>query len=265
MVNIIYIDRYLFKNYVYNIFGDGYIYKTRIYEQVQSDDIKFDEMIRLYKHKDNYYKLLETSCLDLNSKMNIVKKYLKKINIEGWKKGAVKNKNDICVQEKEINTLTNFVLLDNDVNDEILTKSKINAFYRFIYKEIKKNNSHKAEVGFKTTLENIKKKIKENRHTPNTYTNGYKRWLKTKSYKLNQIFMTLSKEYIGNWSVVDLDGCFEFNNQKYSVDLILTKYKIKHKFRANMDKILCILDNNVLNFYDENIECITKEVKLHEA
>ena len=43
-----------------------------------------------------------------------------------------------------------------------------------------------------------------NKNTRNTYINGYNRYKKTKAYKLNQIFMKLSKNYIGKWSPVIL-------------------------------------------------------------
>ena len=62
-----------------------------------------------------------------------------------------------------------------------------------------------------------------------------------------------------------IDGVFEFNNNKYIVKLSSTEYRLRYKYVSRMDKILCIYDNNNLQFYDENIKCITKEVKLHEV
>lgn len=71
-----------------------------------------------------------------------------------------------------------------------------------------------------------------------------------------------SKPYVSEWCLVDTNNDFSFNGKNYKVDKKVKQYKVEKDNQSQMDKILCILVNDELHFFDQNIDEVnSKHVK----
>jgi hypothetical protein len=71
-----------------------------------------------------------------------------------------------------------------------------------------------------------------------------------------------SKPYTSEWCLVDTSNTFTFGGRLYQIDNKVKQYKVQADNKSEMDKILCILVDGELIFFDQNIDAINnKSVK----
>jgi hypothetical protein len=145
----------------------------------------------------------------------------------------------------------------------------------------------KKEISFDELLEKHKqkkikkfekKKIQKNKHEKwiARHQGQVNRWGKSKTSALNKLYLQddfkeywsrfglfdPSKPTISNWSIIDTENKFSFNNQLYKIDESLEQYKVYDDNAAGMEKILCfyVPNEDRYYFFDENIVPIKNEL-----
>lgn len=65
------------------------------------------------------------------------------------------------------------------------------------------------------------------------------------------------------WCVVDTDNAFAFNGFDFKIDSSVKQYIVKNKGSENeseMDKILCIDDEDSIRFFDESLKELKEDL-----
>lgn len=204
------------------------------------------------------------------------------------------NKNKLKDKESTILDILGSYYLAEFEQEYILTKKKEKEIEKY---EILKSNIfktiEKVDKKYKRGIEiSIKQQIEKWQQKNRMQT---KRWKKSKTYKINQLYsydnyrdrhyewdfvkekwiycdkkyqitkkrlINPKQPYVAKWCLVDTDGVFEFNKQKYLISNELKQYQKKEisykifKDEYEMDKILVIEQGNKKYYFDQNIECI---------
>lgn len=248
-MNIDKIDKEIIDSF--NIKGNSHIYRKRKY-RLLPENVYIDKKY-IYRFNNKKYILIDIELISILKKIEIVQKYIDKLNIKQWEKFGVKEKDSVCFVENELDWLSSFILSGLE-EDDIMTLDKFispKKLYVIETSDLKKSSKkirYKIVSNIYTDLEG-----KEKDYFSQIPNNSKERKGYTKEYKL-------FKEI--DWCEFDLELSGKQSNIIYYIKQGLCLNEIANKLNMRCQNVvteinlikrkLCIYNDNINSYFLKN-------------